>query len=107
MLQALSGKQTLFSLQEMLAEAASKGAEGTPLADTLRGRIEVAEKWEQRAAQFLADAEDKKQALDTLEVSISPLHTSSLHKLHVRMQSLPRIVRHVQFLIPTECNLRV
>ena len=53
----------------MLAEAASKGAEGTPLADTLRKRIEVAEQWEQRGAQFLADAEEEKQSLETLEVS--------------------------------------
>ena len=72
--QALSGKQTLFSLQEMLSEAASKGAEETPLADTLRLRIEVAEKWEERAAQFLADAEEKKQPLESLEVSCA--HTS-------------------------------
>ena len=53
----------------MLAEAASKGAEGTPLADTLRKRIEVAEQWEQRAALYLADAEEKKQSLEALEVS--------------------------------------
>ncbi len=67
-MQALSGKQTLFSLQEMLSEAASKGADDTPLADTLRKRIEVAEKWEERAARFLADADHKKQQLETLEV---------------------------------------
>ena len=53
----------------MLSEAASKGAEGTPLADTLRRRIEVAEQWEQRGAQFLADAEEEKQSLEALEVS--------------------------------------
>ncbi len=66
--QALAGKQTLFLLQEMLSEAASKGADETTLADTLRTRIKAAEQWEQRAASFLADAETKKQQLDTLDV---------------------------------------
>ena len=71
-MQALAGKQTLFLLQEMLSEAASKGADETPLADTLRARIEAAEQWEQRAATFLTDAETKKQQLDTLDVSAAP-----------------------------------
>jgi hypothetical protein len=53
----------------MLSEAASKGAGETQLADTLRLRIEVAEKWEERAAQFLADAEKMKQPMESLEVS--------------------------------------
>ena len=71
-MQALAGKQTLFLLQEMLAEAASKGAAETPLADTLRMRIETAKRWEQRAASFLADAENEKQQLDALDVSAAP-----------------------------------
>lgn len=71
-MQALAGKQTLFLLQEMLSEAASKGAADMPLADTLRTRIEAAEQWEQRAASFLADAENEKQQLDTLDVSAAP-----------------------------------
>ena len=70
--QALAGKQTLFLLQEMLSEAASKGAGETPLADTLRLRIEAAEGWERRAASFLADAENEKQQLETLEVGPAP-----------------------------------
>lgn len=77
-MQALAGKQTLFLLQEMLAEAASKGAAETPLADTLRMRIEAAEKWEQRAASFLADAENEKQQLETLDVSAA--HSQSCRR---------------------------
>ena len=64
----------------MLSEAGSKGAEETPLADTLRRRIEVAEQWEQRGAQFLADAEEQKQSLETLEVSSGrQVHLSASH----------------------------
>ena len=63
----------------MLSEAGSKGAEGTPLADTLRRRIEIAEQWEQRGAQFLADAEEEKQSLEALEVSSGcQVHLSAL-----------------------------
>ena len=110
-LQALSGKQTLFSLQEMLSEAASKGAEGTPLADTLRRRTEVAKRWEQRGAQFLADAEEAKQSLEALEVSsacrihfiafyaASVCHSaasSALHRLGVAVIVLEGMIRGLQ-----------
>lgn len=64
--QALSGKQSLAALQELLAEAAAKGAEETSHADGLRKRIADAEEWEQRADAFFASS--VKHELKALEV---------------------------------------
>ena len=78
--QALSGKQSLAALQELLAEAAAKGAEETSLADGLRKRIAGAEEWEQRANAFFASA--TKHQLKALEVrpDVLPRHPSSRHE---------------------------
>lgn len=62
----MSAKQSLAALQELLAEAAAKGADETALADGLRKRIASAEDWEQRATAFFASP--NKHALQALEV---------------------------------------
>jgi hypothetical protein len=54
------------ALQELLAEAAAKGAEATKLADGLRSRIATAEAWEQRAHDFFSG--EQRQPLQTLKV---------------------------------------
>ncbi|CAL8461880.1 g1411 [Coccomyxa elongata] len=62
---ALSAKQSLAALQELLAEAAAKGADETSLADGLRKRIASAEDWERRADAFFASP--NKHVLQALE----------------------------------------
>lgn len=73
--QALSAKQSLAALQELLTEAAAKGADETTLADGLRKRIASAEDWECRADAFFASS--NKHALQALEVRTA-LWTSGL-----------------------------
>ncbi len=75
--QALSAKQSLAALQELLAEAAAKGAEETPLADGLRKRIASAEDWERRADAFFASP--NKHALQALEVRLTPRAPGLFH----------------------------
>lgn len=70
--QALSAKQSLAALQELLAEAAAKGADATKLADGLRTRIQTAEAWEERANAFFTG--EQKRPLQELQAS--PLFAS-------------------------------
>ena len=52
--QALTNKQTISALVEVLEDAAAMGAECSELGEGVRRRLECARAWEDEAAQFFA-----------------------------------------------------